>query len=47
MFVAILALGLAYVWIKGDLDWVGRSKEDAHFKPIGHDPSPAGDGEEA
>jgi len=47
LFVAILALGLGYVWIKGDLDWVGRSKEDARFKPLAHEPSPAGDGEEA
>jgi NADH-quinone oxidoreductase subunit A len=31
-FVAILALGLAYVWVKGDLEWVKgllhRDKED-------------------
>jgi NADH-quinone oxidoreductase subunit A len=24
LFVAILALGLAYVWMKGDLEWVRR-----------------------
>jgi NADH-quinone oxidoreductase subunit A len=23
-FVAVLALGLAYVWVKGDLEWVRR-----------------------
>jgi NADH-quinone oxidoreductase subunit A len=28
LFVAILALGLAYVWIKGDLEWVKRLKGD-------------------
>ncbi|MBC8329051.1 MAG: NADH-quinone oxidoreductase subunit A [Planctomycetes bacterium] len=22
LFIAILALGLAYVWVKGDLDWI-------------------------
>lgn len=22
LFIAVLALGLAYVWVKGDLDWV-------------------------
>lgn len=28
LFVAILALGLAYVWVKGDLEWVKRLKGD-------------------
>jgi NADH-quinone oxidoreductase subunit A len=27
-FVAILAVGLAYVWVKGDLDWVKKLSED-------------------
>ena len=47
VFVAILGLGLAYVWVKGDLDWVGRSKEDAHFKPMAHVPPTPGESEEA
>ena len=45
LFVAILALGLAYVWVKGDLDWVGRSKEDAHFRPVSRADLPADDEE--
>jgi NADH-quinone oxidoreductase subunit A len=32
LFVAILAVGLAYVWVKGDLEWVRRSKDDAQWK---------------
>ena len=32
LFVLILALGLAYVWVKGDLEWVKRSKDDADWK---------------
>ena len=34
LFVGILALGLAYIWVKGDLEWVRRSKEDAQWKLI-------------
>jgi NADH-quinone oxidoreductase subunit A len=34
LFVAILAVGLAYVWVKGDLEWVRRSKDDAEWKLI-------------
>src|SRR5262245_13013653 len=26
LFVAILAVGLAYVWVKGDLEWVKKLK---------------------
>jgi len=32
VFVAILAVGLAYVWAKGDLEWVRRLKRDAPVK---------------
>ncbi len=32
VFVGILAVGLAYVWVKGDLEWVRRSKDDAGYK---------------
>ena len=32
IFIAILFLGLAYVWAKGDLDWV-LAWEDRSFKP--------------
>jgi NADH-quinone oxidoreductase subunit A len=28
LFIVILAVGLAYVWAKGDLEWVRRSKND-------------------
>lgn len=32
LFVGILGIGLAYVWVKGDLEWVRRSKDDAQWK---------------
>lgn len=32
LFVAILAVGLAYVWVKGDLEWVRRPTDDAEWK---------------
>ena len=32
IFIVILAVGLAYVWAKGDLEWVRRSKDD--FRPM-------------
>ena len=32
IFIAILAVGLAYVWKKGDLDWVKPSDLDAMRK---------------
>jgi len=28
VFVAILAVGLAYVWVKGDLDWVKKLRHE-------------------
>ena len=28
-FIVILALGLAYVWVKGDLEWLKRLKQTA------------------
>ena len=36
VFIAILVLGLAYVWAKGDLDWVkGLVDRDAdEFSPL-------------
>jgi NADH-quinone oxidoreductase subunit A len=34
LFVGILAIGLAYIWVKGDLEWVRRSKDDAEWKLI-------------
>ncbi|RMH42873.1 MAG: NADH-quinone oxidoreductase subunit A [Deltaproteobacteria bacterium] len=43
LFVAILALGLAYVWVKGDLDWV-RGPEG---KPLMPDDAPARAAQEA
>ena len=32
LFIVILFLGLAYVWAKGDLDWV-LSYRDDHYAP--------------
>lgn len=32
VFLAILALGLAYVWVKGDLDWVKPHPKTPAFK---------------
>jgi len=34
LFVAILAVGLAYVWVKGDLEWIRRSKDDAEWRQM-------------
>src|SRR5262249_49926278 len=34
VFIAILALGLAYVWVKGDLDWV-LAYSSPVYKPTG------------
>src|SRR5438477_8180415 len=31
VFIAILALGLAYVWRKGDLEWIRRLKHDKGY----------------
>ncbi len=32
VFVAVLALGLAYAWVKGHLDWVKPEQKPAEFK---------------
>jgi NADH-quinone oxidoreductase subunit A len=32
IFLAILALGLAYVWVKGDLDWVKPQPKTPDFR---------------
>ncbi|MFN6944688.1 MAG: NADH-quinone oxidoreductase subunit A, partial [Cytophagaceae bacterium] len=32
LFVAILALGLAYAWVKGHLDWIKPKQEVSDFK---------------
>jgi NADH-quinone oxidoreductase subunit A len=34
VFVAVLAVGLAYVWVKRDLEWVQRSREDAAWHSL-------------
>src|SRR5438105_1882342 len=36
-FIAILILGLAYVWKKGDLEWIRRAKADAAARRSGRD----------
>lgn len=33
LFVAILAVALAYVWVKGDLEWVKRLRGDRFGQP--------------
>ena len=37
LFVAILALGLAYVWRHGDLEWIRRARADAAARRSGRD----------
>src|SRR5215831_19258213 len=32
VFIAILVLGLAYVWRKGDLEWIRRLKHDKGYQ---------------
>ena len=38
VFIGILFFGLAYVWVKGDLDWV-RTVKTSGTKPVGAVPS--------
>jgi len=38
LFIAILFLGLAYVWVKGDLDWVKTFRTREGGPPILHPP---------
>ena len=33
IFIAILALGLAYLWAKGDLEWVRTEDRAPHHQP--------------
>ena len=43
MFVAILAVGLAYIWRKGDIDWIpvhGRQRIDGKKREADADSSP-------
>ena len=37
LFVAILAVGLAYVWRKGDIEWIPRSLQQARETEAEHD----------
>ena len=37
VFIAILVLGLAYVWRHGDLEWIRRAKADAAARRSGLD----------
>ena len=37
VFVAILMLGLAYVWRHGDLEWIRRARMDAAARRSGRD----------
>lgn len=34
IFLAILTLGLAYIWVKGDLDWVKKLVEHEESAPL-------------
>jgi NADH-quinone oxidoreductase subunit A len=36
-FIVILALGLAYVWRHGDLEWIRRARADAAARRSGRD----------
>jgi NADH-quinone oxidoreductase subunit A len=36
-FIAILVLGLAYVWRNGDLEWIRRARADAAARRSGRD----------
>ena len=36
-FIAILMLGLAYVWKHGDLEWIRRARADAAARRSGRD----------
>lgn len=36
-FIAILILGLAYVWKHGDLEWIRRARADAAARRSGRD----------
>ena len=36
-FIAILILGLAYVWRHGDLEWIRRARADAAARRSGRD----------
>jgi NADH-quinone oxidoreductase subunit A len=36
-FVGILVLGLAYVWKKGDLEWIRRARADAAARRSGRE----------
>jgi NADH-quinone oxidoreductase subunit A len=39
VFIAILALGLAYVWKKGDLEWIRRLKADKGLTEVAAPPA--------
>lgn len=41
LFIAILALGLAYVWKKGDLEWIKRVAADEAPKSVVTSTTPA------
>ena len=34
IFIGILILGLAYVWVNGFLDWIKPQQEESDFKPV-------------
>jgi NADH-quinone oxidoreductase subunit A len=36
-FIAILIIGLAYVWKKGDLEWIRRARADAAARRSGRE----------
>jgi NADH-quinone oxidoreductase subunit A len=40
VFVAILVLGLAYVWRKGDLEWIRRLRQDKGYVAHGEADKP-------
>jgi NADH-quinone oxidoreductase subunit A len=34
IFVVVLALGLAYAWVNGHLDWLKSEPQSSNFKPV-------------
>lgn len=45
IFLAILTLGLAYVWVKGDLDWVKKLTERPNDRAVATPPTTSVDEE--
>jgi NADH-quinone oxidoreductase subunit A len=42
VFVAILAVGLAYIWRKGDIEWIPKTLQQARENELAHGDAPEG-----